>query len=69
MISRLAQRTSVLMPRQDPASGDGSALRGPRAYWRVAGSQVLSVALPNTYWDNLGLKTLSQTRQRLNQTA
>jgi hypothetical protein len=33
------------------------------------GSQILSVALPNTYWDNLGLKTLSQTRQRLNQTA
>jgi group II intron reverse transcriptase/maturase len=40
-----------------------------KGYWRVAGSQILSVALPNTYWDNLGLKTLSQTRQRLNQTA
>jgi hypothetical protein len=40
-----------------------------KGYWRVAGSQILSVALPNTYWDNLGLKALSQTRQRLNQTA
>jgi RNA-directed DNA polymerase len=40
-----------------------------KGYWRVAGSQILGVALPNTYWDHLGLKTLSQTRQRLNQTA
>ena len=38
-------------------------------YWRVAGSQILGVALPNTYWDHLGLKTLTATRQRLNQTA
>jgi hypothetical protein len=34
-----------------------------------AGSPVLHVALPNTYWDRLGLKTLSQTWQRLSQTA
>jgi len=40
-----------------------------KGYWRVAGSQILGVALPNTYWDHLGLKTLSQTRQRLNRTA
>jgi len=40
-----------------------------KRYWRVAGSQILGVALPNTYWDHLGLKTLSQTRQRLTQTA
>ena len=38
-------------------------------YWRVAGSQILGVALPSTYWDHLGLKTLTATRQRLNQTA
>lgn len=40
-----------------------------KGYWRVAGSPVLSVALPNTYWDHLGLKTLTETRQRLCQTA
>jgi RNA-directed DNA polymerase len=40
-----------------------------RRYWRVAGSQLLQVSLPNSYWDHLGLKTLSQTWQRLSQTA
>ena len=40
-----------------------------RRYWRVAGSQILQVSLPNSYWDRLGLKTLSQTWQRFNQTA
>jgi len=40
-----------------------------KGYWRVAGSKVLQVSLPNSYWDRLGLKTLSQTWQRLNPTA
>jgi len=40
-----------------------------KGYWRVAGSRVLQVSLPNAYWNRLGLKTLSQTWQRLNQTA
>jgi RNA-directed DNA polymerase len=40
-----------------------------RRYWRVAGSQILQVSLPDTYWNRLGLKTLSQTWQRLNQAA
>ena len=40
-----------------------------KGYWRVAGSQILGVALPNSYWDHLGLKTLTATRQRLNPTA
>ena len=40
-----------------------------KGYWRVAGSKVLQVSLPNAYWNRLGLKTLSQTWQRLNQTA
>jgi RNA-directed DNA polymerase len=40
-----------------------------RRYWRVAGSQILQVSLPNSYWNHLGLKTLSQTWQRLNQAA
>jgi RNA-directed DNA polymerase len=40
-----------------------------KGYWRVAGSRVLQVSLPNTYWNRLGLKTLTATRQRLTQTA
>jgi hypothetical protein len=40
-----------------------------RRYWRVAGSQILQVSLPNPYWNHLGLKTLSQTWQRLNPAA
>jgi len=38
---------------------------GSKGYWRVAGSQVLQVALPNSYWNRLGLKTLTATWQRL----
>jgi group II intron reverse transcriptase/maturase len=34
--------------------------------WRVAGAKVLQVSLPNSYWNRLGLKTLSQTWHRLN---
>ena len=40
-----------------------------KGYWRVSGSKVLQVSLPNSYWNRLGLKTLSQTWQRLNPTA
>jgi RNA-directed DNA polymerase len=40
-----------------------------KGYWRVAGSKVLQVSLPSSYWNRLGLKTLSQTWQRLNPTA
>jgi RNA-directed DNA polymerase len=40
-----------------------------KGYWRVSGSKVLQVSLPNSYWDRLGLKTLSRTWQRLNPTA
>ena len=40
-----------------------------KGYWRVAASKVLQVSLPNSYWDHLGLKTLSQTWQRLNPAA
>jgi len=40
-----------------------------KGYWRVSGSKILQVSLPNSYWDRLGLKTLSQTWQRLNRTA
>ena len=40
-----------------------------KGYWRVSGSKILQVSLPNSYWDRHGLKTLSQTWQRLNRTA
>jgi RNA-directed DNA polymerase len=40
-----------------------------KGYWRIAGSQVLGVALPNTYWDHLGLKTTTAARQRFMPTA
>jgi RNA-directed DNA polymerase len=40
-----------------------------KGYLRVAGSKVRQVSLPNAYWNRLGLKTLSQTWQRLNPTA
>ena len=35
-----------------------------KGYWRIAGSQVLGVALPNSYWEHLGLQTMTATRQR-----
>ena len=55
----------AVSPSATPANGPAAArdtggLRAPRSS---------SVALPNTYWDHLGLKTLSQTWQRLNPTA
>lgn len=36
-----------------------------KGYWRVAGSPVLARALPNSYWDDLGLRMLKPTWQRL----
>jgi RNA-directed DNA polymerase len=27
-----------------------------KGYWRIAGSQILGVTLPNTYWDHLASK-------------
>ena len=36
-----------------------------KGYWRIAGSGVLQRALPNAYWDDLGLHMLKPTWQRL----
>src|SRR5690606_31467360 len=36
-----------------------------KGYWRIAGSAVLQRALPNSHWDDLGLRTLKPTWQRL----
>jgi len=40
-----------------------------KGYWRIAGSQVLGVALPNAYWEHLGLKTMTAARHGFMQTA
>nr|WSZ98828.1 hypothetical protein OH820_27035 [Streptomyces sp. NBC_00857] len=36
-----------------------------KGYWRITGSGVLQRALPNSHWDDLGLKMLKPTWQRL----
>jgi RNA-directed DNA polymerase len=36
-----------------------------KGYWRIAGSPVLQRALPNSYWDDLGLRMFKPTWQRL----
>ncbi len=36
-----------------------------KGYWRIAGSPVLTRALPNAYWDDLGLLALRNTWHRL----
>lgn len=36
-----------------------------KGYWRIAGSAVLQRALPNSHWDDLGLRMLKPTWQRL----
>jgi RNA-directed DNA polymerase len=35
-----------------------------KSYWRIAGSAVLQRALPNSYWDKIGLVSLSASWQR-----
>ncbi|MEU7882492.1 group II intron reverse transcriptase/maturase [Microbispora bryophytorum] len=40
-----------------------------KGYWRIAGSPVLQRALPNAYWDGLGLLGLQSTWHRLRTTA
>jgi group II intron reverse transcriptase/maturase len=40
----------------------GASSKGP---WRIAGSQILDIALPNAYWQNLGLHGFSQPYHRL----
>ncbi|MFE4423830.1 group II intron reverse transcriptase/maturase [Streptomyces sp. NPDC093064] len=36
-----------------------------KGYWRIAGSPVLQRALPNSYWEDLGLLTLKTTWHRM----
>lgn len=47
---------------------DGSAREwagSSKGYWRIARSPILNRALPNSYWDDLGLRMLRPTWQRL----
>ena len=53
------------IPERNVRKWGGSSM----GYWRIAGSQVLGLALPNTYWEHLGLKTLTATGQRFSPTA
>jgi RNA-directed DNA polymerase len=52
------------MPERHARQWAGSR-RGP---WRVAGSAILQRALPNAYWDDLGLLTLRRAWDRLHAT-
>jgi hypothetical protein len=60
-----AQSANTRYPRANVRKWGGSS----KGYWRIAGSQVLGVALSNAYWEHLGLKSMTATRQRLNPTA
>ena len=48
------------MPEQSAREWAGSS----KGYWRIARSPVLQRALPNSYWDDLGLKMFKPTWQR-----
>jgi group II intron reverse transcriptase/maturase len=65
----IAARRHNLRIRGIPESNVRKWGGSSKGYWRIAGSQVLGVALPNIYWEHLGLKTMTATRQRFNQTA
>ncbi|WP_275040499.1 group II intron reverse transcriptase/maturase [Nocardiopsis kunsanensis] len=38
-----------------------------KGYWRIANSWILARSLPNAYWDDLGLRSLSQVYRRFSQ--
>jgi RNA-directed DNA polymerase len=48
------------MPEQSAREWAGSS----KGYWRIARSPILQRALPNSYWDDLGLKMFKPTWQR-----
>jgi group II intron reverse transcriptase/maturase len=53
------------IPEQTAREWAGSS----KGYWRIAGSPVLTRALPNDHWEDLGLQTLGQSWHRLKPTA
>ncbi len=59
-----ARRRNLLalgIPERSAREWAGSS----KGYWRIAGTAVLERALPNSYWDDLGLRMLKPTWQRL----
>jgi RNA-directed DNA polymerase len=59
--TRYANLLKLGMPRQAAYEWSNSS----KGYWRIAGSAILQRALPNSYWDDQGLKLLNPTWQRL----
>ena len=45
--------------------GSGVGAPSGKGYWRIGGSVVLQRALPNAYWEDLGLRMLKPAWQRL----
>jgi RNA-directed DNA polymerase len=59
-----ARRRNLLalgIPERSAREWAGSS----KGYWRIAGTAVLERALPNSHWDDLGLRMLKPTWQRL----
>ena len=59
--TRLVNLLKLGIPRQTAYEWSNSS----KGYWRIAGSAILQRALPNSYWDDQGLKLLNPTWQRL----
>lgn len=62
---RFAARHRNLLALGIPERAAREWASSSKGYWRIAGSAVLQRGLPNSYWDDLGLKMLKPTWQRL----
>ena len=62
---RPVTRRANLRKRGIPAQTAYEWSYSNKGYWRIAGSAVLQRALPNSYWDDQGLRLLNPTWQRL----
>ncbi|WP_276207969.1 group II intron maturase-specific domain-containing protein [Streptomyces malaysiense] len=62
---RFAARRRNLLALGIPERAARERAGSSKGYWRMAGSAVLQRGLPNSYWDDLGLKMLKPTWQRL----
>jgi group II intron reverse transcriptase/maturase len=65
---RFAARRRNLLALGIPERAAREWASSSKGYWRIAGSAVLQRGLPNSYWDDLGLKMLKPTWQRLRST-
>lgn len=62
---RIATRRTNLRRLGIPERNAREWAASSKGYWRIAGCVVLERALPNSYWDDQGLKLLNPTWQRL----